>query len=230
MSMIRKMKRAKDGMVAKKAIKDIKTKTDIALAASAIVHRNSMRIWQFCQSYCFPMFGYVMYRHYGFGFRRLAKLDAEINHIWDLIVESRKPGGPVFHKIEWVFEGLALEAGYKYQKDSFPPIQDDSSISGMAEHLAKCSSIDIGAQVEAVWLWVLHATFGFGKKRLAQAKEYINQCAGLSYDEFMGRLREMETKCVYKHNGHEEALSFNRVRQQLAKLGVKGPEMMLQLN
>ena len=222
------MKRAKDG-VTRKAVKELVSKANVALVARAIVHKNSMRIWQFCQSYCFPMFGYVMYKHYGFGFRRLAKLDAEINHIWDLIVESRKPGGPVFHKIEWVFEGLEVEAGYTYLRESKPVPEDESSIEKMAEYLAKCTSIDIGAEIEAVWLWVLHASFGFGKKRLAQAKEYINQCAGLSYDEFMGRLREMETKCVYKHNGHEEALTFNRVRQQLEKLGVKGPEMTLQL-
>lgn len=229
MSTLRKMKRAKEGAVVKKVVKNLKTKANIALAARAIVNKNSIRIWQFCQSYCFPMFGYVMYKHYGFGFRRLAKLDAEINHIWDLITESRAPGHPVYHKIEWVFEGLEVEAGYKYPRELKPAIQDDSSISKMAEHLAKCASIDIGAEIEAVWLWVLYASFGFGKKRLAQAKEYINQCAGLAYDEFMGRLKEMEEKCIYKHNGHADALTFNRVRQQLEKLGVKGPEMTLNL-
>lgn len=228
MSALRKMQRQKNGEVAKQVLKKAKPKLKMAEQARRIVRNNHMRIYTYCQTYFFPMFGWVMYKHFGFGFRRLSRLDAEMKHIWDLIIESRE-GPHVYYRIEWVFSDIEIESGFKYVRCEKPELKPSKleTTEAFVEHFARCASIDIIADIEVVWLWVLYAAFGFGKKRLAKAREYLMECVDLSYKEFMGRLDEMEKKCTWKHGDEHDGVAFATVRQRLAALGIEGPEMIL---
>lgn len=229
MSALRKMRRAAQVDARKQIKKHVAPKIKLAEAARLIVKKNYMRLWLYCQTYYFPLFGWVMYRHYGFRFRRLVRLDAEINHIWELITES-KNGPHVFHKIEWVFEALEIEGGYQYERQKTPKPEgpDCDTAESMVQYFAKAASITIIEQLEVVWLWVLYAIFGFGKKRLEDARRYLAAASELTYEEFTGRLAEMET-CTWRHDGRIDCMCFDTVRSRLKELGIEGPDMVLPL-
>ena len=64
------------GKLNRKAVKAItkaiEPQVKMRNAARLIVTSNSWRIFSYCQTYYLPLFAWVMYKHYGFGFRRLA--------------------------------------------------------------------------------------------------------------------------------------------------------------
>ena len=170
-----------------------------------------------------------MYKHWGFGFRRLARLDKEMNHIFDLIGESMGKGKPVFYKFEWAREGLELEARFKYEKHEAVKPEKLDSTEAFVEWFAQCGSADIFADLEAVWLWVLYAHFGFGAKRLAKCREYMAMYSEQTKAEFIAKLDEIEQKCQWKHGEDVDGMTFETIRKRLDELGIEDGIMTLPL-
>ena len=197
--------------------------------AADIVRKNGERIWNYCQTYYLPMFAWVMYEHYGFRTKRIIDLHNAYMHIWRLIEES-KNGPHVFLTLEWVYEGLEIEARHKYIKQEKPKANNFATLEEYVEYFSKCASFDIVADFEAVWLWVLHSEFGFGNKRLQQARDYLAQYEYMDYEDFQNRLALIEKCRPWIHDKQAEDIKFEEVRKQLRALGITEPgEMVLTL-
>lgn len=223
------LKRKLNRKAVKAITKAIEPQVKMRQAARLIVTSNSWRIFNYCQTYYLPLFAWVMYKHYGFGFRRLAKLDKEMNYIFDLIGESMEKGKPVFYKFEWAREGLELEARFKYEKhEAIKPEKLDST-EAFVEWFAQCGSADIFADFEGVWLWVLYAHFGFGAKRLAKCREYMAIYSEQTKAEFIAKLDEIEQKCQWKHGEDVDGMTFETIRKRLDELGIEDGIMTLPL-
>lgn len=223
------LKRKLNRKAVKAITKAIEPQVKMRQAARLIVTSNSWRIFNYCQTYYLPLFAWVMYKHYGFGFRRLAKLDKEINHIFDLIGESMEKGKPVFYKFEWAREGLELEARFKYEKHEAVKPEKLDSTEAFVEWFAQCRSADIFADFEGVWLWVLYAHFGFGAKRLAKCREYMAMYSEQTKAEFIAKLDEIERKCQWKHGEDVDGMTFETIRKRLDELGIEDGIMTLPL-
>lgn len=233
MSLKRKMHRQKVAKAASKSLKafweNIPDEVKMRETARLIVTKNSWRIWTYCQTYYLPMFAWTMYKHFGFGFRRLAKLDKEMNYMFDLIGESMHKGSPEFYKFEWAREGLELEARFKYEKHKAEKPEKLDTTEAFIEWFAQCGSADIFADLEGVWLWVLYAHFGFGAKRLAKCREYMAMYSEMTKAEFLAKLDEIEQKCQWKHGDDIDGMTFRAIRRQLTKLGIEDGIMSLPL-
>ena len=223
------LKRKLNRKAVKAITKAIEPQVKMRNAARLIVTSNSWRIFNYCQTYYLPLFAWVMYKHYGFGFRRLAKLDKEMNYIFDLIGESMEKGKPVFYKFEWAREGLELEARFKYEKHEAVKPEKLDSTEAFVEWFAQCGSADIFADLEAVWLWVLYAHFGFGAKRLAKCREYMAMYSEQTKAEFIAKLDEIEQKCQWKHGEDVDGMTFETIRKRLDELGIEDGVMTLPL-
>ena len=223
------LKRKLNRKAVKAITKAIEPQVKMRQAARLIVTSNSWRIFNYCQTYYLPLFAWVMYKHYGFGFRRLAKLDKEMNYIFDLIGESMEKGKPVFYKFEWAREGLELEARFKYEKHEAVKPEKLDSTEAFVEWFAQCGSADIFADLEAVWLWVLYAHFGFGAKRLAKCREYMAMYSEQTKAEFIAKLDEIEQKCQWKHGEDVDGMTFETIRKRLDELGIEDGIMTLPL-
>ena len=223
------LKRKLNRKAVKAITKAIEPQVKMRQVARLIVTSNSWRIFSYCQTYYLPLFAWVMYKHYGFGFRRLAKLDKEMNYIFDLIGESMEKGKPVFYKFEWAREGLELEARFKYEKHEAVKPEKLDSTEAFVEWFAQCGSADIFADLEAVWLWVLYAHFGFGAKRLAKCREYMAMYSEQTKAEFIAKLDEIEQKCQWKHGEDVDGMTFETIRKRLDELGIEDGIMTLPL-
>lgn len=223
------LKRKLNRKAVKAITKAIEPHIKMREAARFIVTSNSWRIFSYCQTYYLPLFAWVMYKHYGFGFRRLAKLDKEMNYIFDLIGESMEKGKPVFYKFEWAREGLELEARFKYEKHEAVKPEKLDSTEAFVEWFAQCGSADIFADLEGVWLWVLYAHFGFGAKRLAKCREYMAMYSEQTKAEFIAKLDEIEQKCQWKHGEDVDGMTFETIRKRLDELGIEDGIMTLPL-
>ena len=223
------LKRKLNRKAAKVIAKAIEPQVKMREAARFIVTSNSWRIFSYCQTYYLPTFAWIMYKHWGFGFRRLAKLNKEMNHIFDLIGESMGKGKPVFYKFEWAREGLELEARFKYEKHEAVKPEKLDSTEAFVEWFAQCGSADIFADLEAVWLWVLYAHFGFGAKRLAKCREYMAIYSEQTKAEFIAKLDEIEQKCQWKHGEDVDGMTFETIRKRLDELGIEDGIMTLPL-
>ena len=223
------LKRKLNRKAVKAITKAIEPQVKMRQVARFIVTSNSWRIFNYCQTYYLPLFAWVMYKHYGFGFRRLAKLDKEMNYIFDLIGESMEKGKPVFYKFEWAREGLELEARFKYEKHEAVKPEKLDSTEAFVEWFAQCGSADIFADLEAVWLWVLYAHFGFGAKRLAKCREYMAMYSEQTKAEFIAKLDEIEQKCQWKHGEDVDGMTFETIRKRLDELGIEDGIMTLPL-
>lgn len=223
------LKRKLNRKAVKAITKAIEPQVKMRQAARLIVTSNSWRIFNYCQTYYLPLFAWVMYKHYGFGYRRLAKLDKEMNYIFDLIGESMEKGKPVFYKFEWAREGLELEARFKYEKHEAVKPEKLDTTDAFVEWFAQRGAADIFADLEAVWLWVLYAHFGFGAKRLAKCREYIAMYSEQTKAEFIAKLDEIENKCQWKHGEDVDGMTFETIRKRLDELGIEDGVMTLPL-
>lgn len=177
-----------------------------------IAEKNLPRIEKYCHAYWMPMFYYVMKQQFGFGYERLNKMHDGIVHIFDVLSDPR------FLEICHLWEGLDLECDHfkpkRVARKKTPATED---IEGFSEMYAYNASLSTVEHLEIVWLWVLHDSFGFGKKRLERCTQKIKELQQVPEKMFNFILDELEK--VGKGNNK---LNFSWVRSTMSELSVKG--------
>lgn len=227
----RKLKRTAEKALAKKTTKELKPHLKYYRAGKLLAESNVDRIGEFCRAYFIPMFGYVMHKHYGFGFTRLAKLSDELVRMINLVAESNTADkmraknifiqdgdSNVPHHyitaLEMV-EDLEIECRYKFERYQKKNPPKTASAEEYAKWIAGDMAGVITDDLKIVWLHTLWTTFGFGAKRLTDCANYLKQYMWQNKKDFMAKLEEME-KC---HQG-SEYIQFTSIRKMLDNLNV----------
>ena len=212
MSMAKRLKRKQVLADRKKAGVDRNKLLKLNFAGEQIAEKNLPRIEKYCHAYWFPMFCYVMRKTFGFGFDRMNKMHDGIVHIFDVLREPR------FLKLEWLEEGFDIECnGFKLDKQERLKQPKSLTLEGFSEMYAYNASLTTLENLEIVWLWVLHDTFGFGKDRLMRASVAIVKLQKMPEKVFNYILEDLE-----KVKAKGKSLNFQWVRDTMKELSVDG--------
>ena len=212
MSIAKKMKRKKTLAVRKKNGVDRNEILKLNFLGEKIAEKNLPRIEKYCHAYWLPMFCCVMRKKFGFGFDRMNKMHDGIVHIFDVLREPR------FLKLEWLEEGFYLECnGFKLEKLDRLKQPKSFTLKGFSEMYAYNASLTTLENLEIVWLWVLHDSFGFGKDRLMKAATALVKLQKMPEKVFNYILEDLEQVKARGKN-----LDFNWVRDVMKELSVEG--------
>ena len=212
MSIAKKMKRKKTLAVRKKNGVDRNEILKLNFLGEKIAEKNLPRIEKYCHAYWLPMFCCVMRKKFGFGFDRMNKMHDGIVHIFDVLREPR------FLKLEWLEEGFYLECnGFKLEKQDRLKQPKSFTLKGFSEMYAYNASLTTLENLEIVWLWVLHDSFGFGKDRLMKAATALVKLQKIPEKVFNYILEDLEQVKARGKN-----LDFNWVRDVMKELSVDG--------
>lgn len=233
MSLKRKLKRAAMTDAKKKIEKTAKPYLKKYQLGKQIAELNGARISDFCQAYYLPLFAYVMFKHFGYGYRRLERLGAVITKLIHLVAETKrcdelrakgviiKDGDPKqphhYLSISEVKEGLLAEAKYKFEPTPSRDMPDSKEdVKEFATWYAIVTANNLADNLRAIWLLTLNNEFGFGAGRLAKAVECLQLYQEMTREEFLERLEEVETKCKYQG----KQIRFVSSRLALERLGI----------
>lgn len=226
MSFGKKLKRKKEAQVRKIARKVTSSIVSAKEQGRAITKKRKLDMFYFYQAKILTAASYIMNTQFGWTLAKLEKVAARFKYFVDDLILGGPKNGHVYLTSAWLAEGLELECDYKVGKPKKP---DEPEELASVEAWVKCYHKTYGEKLctfcETVWLWILHETFGFGRKRLEKFHKYfakfdpVNAPMKMVYNA-MDQLETLRTwKKIDGKCGKIELIEF---RTQLARLDVDG--------
>ncbi len=226
MSFGKKLKRKKEAQVRKIAHKVASSIVSAKEQGQAITDKRELDMFHFYQAKILTAASYIMNTQFGWTLAKLEKVAARFKYFVDDLILGGPKKGHVYLTSAWLAEGLELECNYKVDKPKEP---DEPEELASVEAWVKCYHKTYGEKLctfcETVWLWILHETFGFGKKRLEKFHEYfakfdpVNAPMKMVYNA-MDQLETLRTR--KKIDGKCGKIELIEFRTQLARLDVDG--------
>ncbi len=223
MSFGKKLKRQKEAKVRKVAQKVVESIADARKRGRAIADKRQWDMFYFYQAKILTAASYIMNTQFGWTMAKLEGIATRFKHLVDLISDGPK-NGHVYLKSEWLAEGLELECNYKVGKPKRPEDPEDlTNLEAWVECYHKTYGEVLCNRCEIIWLWALHETFGFGKKRLEKFHELfekfdpVNAPMKMVYNA-MEQLEKLRTR--KKIDGKCGTIKMTEFRTQLKRLDV----------
>lgn len=223
MSFAKKLKRKQDTKVRKVAHKVASSIVTAKERGRSVTMARKRDMFYFYQAKILTAASYIMNTQFGWTVAKLEGIAARFKHLMDLIIDGPLEGH-VYLKSEWLVEGLELECNYKMNKARKPDDPEDlASVEAWVECYHKTYGEVLCNRCETIWLWALHETFGFGKKRLEKFHEHfmefdpVNAPMKMVYNA-MDQLETLRTR--KKIDGKREKIQMTEFRTQLARLDV----------
>ena len=223
MSFGKKLKRKKDAQIRKIARKVVGSVMTAKEQGRAITKKRQEDMYYFYQAKILTAATYIMNTQFGWTFAKLEGVTTRFAHLVDLIA-SGPSEGHVYLTTKWLVEGLELECNYKMNKARKPSDPEDpTSVEAWVECYHKTYGEVLCNRCEIIWLWALHETFGFGKKRLEKFHEClvefdpVNAPMKMVYNA-MEQLETLRTR--KKIDGKCGKIETTEFRAQLARLDV----------
>lgn len=183
------------------------------------VKRNVPRIFAYCRAYWNPLFGYVLWKEFKFGAKRLADVSQQMDRI--------QTYGRKQLSVSNMRAALYKEAGYRYRirPRSYRVNGKDPEV--MAQTLASGVESQAVDRLETIWLFAMWEDFSFGPARLQRCREALEKLKQLSHAEYESVLKEMEKKIRPAKIGNvATCLSFNWAREILKELSEPGQKVI----
>lgn len=215
----RKLKRDKKKPVIKKAVKVASSIVAAERKGRMLAKLNTRRITEYCNAFLYPSIAYVMKQQFSWTVGQLEKLEKAIGHL-DGIFQAGFRDGKTYIDLEGLWIGLEDECKIQYKKHERGKPDDDTSYESWMASYAKNLSLAALEYTETLWLWALHDSFGFGKKRLEKAMLDFKKLNPL---EMPVKMLEHIMQFIEEMRGREgKRITFDWARKTLEKLDVKG--------
>lgn len=240
MGLARKMKRTKVVEAAKVVKKEIGSDIKAQKTGRMIANMNIPAIDDFALAFYMPVFTYILYKDFGFGYRRLMRCQEELIELRDTVMKTLKAdklramkryiperGGSLHHYINpmEIMQGLYDECGFKFKFPEAGEAPEIKDVEHYAAWHAKHKMAEKCGAYQLILLWVLHTRFDFGKKRLEKFSNAVISHDCLGRGRYFAMLQEVEEKC---HWG-KDRISFDWARKKLKELGVEKTDFELNL-
>lgn len=226
MSFGKKLKRKKEAQVRKVAHKVASSIVTAKERGRSITMGRKRDMFYFYQAKILTAASYIMNTQFGWTMAKLEKIAGRFKYFVDDLILGGPREGHVYLTSAWLAEGLELECDYKVDKPKKP---DDPEELASVEAWVECYHKTYGEVLcnfcEIIWLWALHETFGFGKKRLEKFHEHfakfdpVNAPMKMVYNA-MEQLETLRTR--KKIDGKCEKIQMTEFRTHLARLDMDG--------
>ena len=220
MSAARKKRRAKEKAVDKAIKKTVVPVAKAKAAAQMLFKMNEGRIKRYCECRVLPTIAFTMHRRFGWGAKKIGRMALKIEWFIKEYIEAGIKAKRVYITVPWLWDGLNEECKINYiPREVNQEPKDESDCRSWLDIYAKQCSINCLDYLECIWLWILHTEFGFGHKRILQAREEISKINPL----------EVPIKMIYhmmniveklKAATEEEKIRFTTLREDLEKMDI----------
>jgi len=220
MSAVRKKRRAKEKATAKTIAKTVVPVAKAKVVAKLLFNMNEGRIKRYCECRVLPAIAFTMHRCFGWGAKKIGRMALKMEWFVKEYIEAGIKAKRVYVTVPWLWDGLNEECRINYIPREVKQVPKDESDcrSWLDIHVKKCS-VGCLEYLEGIWLWILHTEFGFGHKRILQAREEISKINPL----------EAPIKMIYsmmdiverlKAATETEKIEFATLRKDLKKMDI----------
>lgn len=225
MSFAKKLKRKKSSEVRKIAQKVTSSIVSAKKRGRSITTARKRDMFYFYQAKILTAASYIMNTQFGWTLAKLEKIAGRFKYFVDDLILGGPKNGHVYLTSAGLAEGLELECDYKVGKPKKPDEPEElTSVEAWVECYHKTYGEVLCTFCETVWLWILHETFGFGKKRLEKFHEHLMEFDPVNAPMKMvyNAMDQLETLRTWKKiDGKCGKLQMTEFRTQLARLDVE---------